>query len=84
MDQASTATGMNAGQGETPNGLAVYHISEIRRIKLDEVQYFDHPYIGAIVSVTRYTGPPPGQDTQDTGGTQDTQGTQATQGGSGQ
>lgn len=31
-------------------------ISERRRIKLDEVHYFDHPYIGAIVSVTRYEG----------------------------
>lgn len=37
----------------------VFHISEKRRIKLDEFNYFDHPYIGAIVSVTRYEGPLP-------------------------
>lgn len=83
-DQAST--GMAGGEAGTQNDLAVYHISEIRRIKLDEVQYFDHPYIGAIVSVTRYTGPPPGQATDQgtgqnapgTGGAQGTEGTQGT------
>jgi hypothetical protein len=36
----------------------VFHISERRRIKLDEIHYFDHPHIGAIVSVTRYEKDP--------------------------
>lgn len=35
-------------------GVEVFRISERRRIKLEEVQYFDHPYIGAILSVTRH------------------------------
>jgi hypothetical protein len=34
--------------------LVPYRISERRRIKLEEVHYFDHPYIGALVSVTRH------------------------------
>lgn len=34
----------------------VFRISERRRIKLEEFHYFDHPYMGAIVSVTRYEG----------------------------
>jgi hypothetical protein len=29
-----------------------YHISEVRRIKPDEVQYFDHPAVGVIALVT--------------------------------
>lgn len=31
-----------------------FEISEKRRIKLEEVHYFDHPYFGAIVMVSRY------------------------------
>lgn len=31
-----------------------YHIAERRRIKLEEYHYFDHPYLGAIVSVWRH------------------------------
>jgi len=56
----SAGTGANdGGMAPMDNGSRVFHISEKRRIKLDEVQYFDHPYIGAIVSVTRYNGPAP-------------------------
>jgi len=45
------------GSGERDaeeRGPDVYHLSEKRRIKLEEFHYFDHPYIGAIVSVTRH------------------------------
>lgn len=31
-----------------------YHLVERRRIKLEERHYFDHPYLGAIVSVWRH------------------------------
>ena len=33
-----------------------YHISETRRVKLNEVHYFDHPYLGAVVRVSRESG----------------------------
>jgi hypothetical protein len=49
----------DVGMAPVDSRVRVFHISEKRRIKLDEVQYFDHPYIGAIVSVTRYEGPTP-------------------------
>lgn len=41
-----------------PDKVKVFHISEKRRIKLDEIHYFDHPRIGALVSVTRYEEEP--------------------------
>ncbi len=43
------------GVGRAPldDGLESYRISETRRIKLDEIHYFDHPFIGAVLSVTR-------------------------------
>jgi len=31
-----------------------YHIVERRRVKLEEYHYFDHPYLGAIVTVWRH------------------------------
>lgn len=30
-----------------------YHLNEVRQVKLDEVQYFDHPAIGVIAIVSR-------------------------------
>lgn len=57
--QSTSAIPAGDGAESGGNGPRVFHISERRRIKLDEVQYFDHPYIGAIVSVTRYEGPMP-------------------------
>jgi len=31
-----------------------YHLRERRRVKLEEYHYFDHPYLGAIVTVWRH------------------------------
>lgn len=45
-----------AASRETAPRSNVFHIAEKRRIKLEEFHYFDHPYIGAIVSVTRHEG----------------------------
>jgi len=36
----------------------VFHLSEKRRIKLEEFHYFDHPRFGAIVSVVRHEDEP--------------------------
>lgn len=44
------------GRTRLDDGLRTLRISEQRRIKLDEVHYFDHPHIGAVLSVTRYQG----------------------------
>lgn len=46
----------DAGSGgiRLGDGFRSYRISETRRIKLDEIHYFDHPYIGAVISVTRH------------------------------
>lgn len=30
-----------------------YHLDEVRQVKLDEIQYFDHPAIGVIAIVSR-------------------------------
>lgn len=30
-----------------------YHLNEVRQVKLDEIQYFDHPAIGVIAIVSR-------------------------------
>lgn len=38
------------------DGIETFHLSERRRIKLEEIHYFDHPYFGAIVSVVRHGG----------------------------
>lgn len=54
--QSMDASGdRETGFGRTPldDGLETYRISETRRIKLDEIHYFDHPFIGAVLSVTR-------------------------------
>jgi hypothetical protein len=34
------------------DGGQIYHIAEIRRVKADEAQYFDHPAVGIIALVT--------------------------------
>lgn len=44
------------GRALLDDGLVSYRISEKRRIKLEEVHYFDHPRIGALLYVTRYEG----------------------------
>lgn len=31
-----------------------YHLGERRRVKLEEFHYFDHPYLGAIITVWRH------------------------------
>jgi len=45
-----------AAAARDAGGLRSYRISERRRIKLEEVHYFDHPYIGALLHVSRYQG----------------------------
>lgn len=59
--QATSFTSIIGGTGaagtEAADAFEVFRISEKRRIKLEEFHYFDHPYIGAIVSVTRYEQP---------------------------
>lgn len=54
-DATSTGDG-SFGRTRLDDGLRSFRISEQRRIKLDEVHYFDHPHIGAVLSVTRYQG----------------------------
>jgi len=58
-EQASDGAG-DGGTGfertRLGSGLASFRISQRRRIKLEEAHYFDHPYIGAILLVTRYEG----------------------------
>jgi hypothetical protein len=36
---------------DEPEGL-IYRIAEKRRVLLDEVHFFDHPYFGALVKVS--------------------------------
>lgn len=57
------AAAQSAGAGESASGRTrledgyqSFRISERRRIKLDEIHYFDHPHIGVVVSVTRHEG----------------------------
>lgn len=35
-------------------GIGAFRLAETRRIKLNQYHYFDHPYMGAIVSVSRH------------------------------
>lgn len=53
---APSTGGGNFGRTRLDDGLRTFRISERRRIKLNEVHYFDHPHIGAVLSVTRYQG----------------------------
>lgn len=55
-DQPSGSGDSPAGRVRLDDAHDTFAITESRRIKLDEIHYFDHPYIGAIVSVTRYQG----------------------------
>lgn len=50
----SVISGSQTSQSRSANRLEVFHLSEKRRIKLEEFHYFDHPFFGAIVSVVRY------------------------------
>lgn len=51
---SSAERGADSGRTRLGDRFQSFRISETRRIKLEEVHYFDHPYIGAILSVTRY------------------------------
>lgn len=57
--QSSGDGDASSGRTRLEDAYEVYAINETRRIKLDEIHYFDHPYIGAIVSVTRHEGAVP-------------------------
>lgn len=53
---ASGSRDTRFGRTRLDDGYDTFRLSEKRRIKLDEIHYFDHPYIGAVLSVTRYEG----------------------------
>lgn len=53
---SSEDRGSGFGGTRLDDGYESFRISETRRIKLDEIHYFDHPYIGAVLSVTRHDG----------------------------
>lgn len=55
-EDAQSTGGGSFGRTRLDDGRRTFRISEQRRIKLDEVHYFDHPHIGAVLSVTRYQG----------------------------
>ncbi len=55
-DQSSGSADSTTGRTRLDDAHDAFALSESRRIKLDEIHYFDHPYIGAIVSVTRHEG----------------------------
>jgi len=54
--EAGAGSGAGPAPGATPvgSGMQTYHLSQRRRIKLEERHYFDHPFIGALISVTRH------------------------------
>ncbi len=49
-----TTVPYSSGYYQTP----VYIIKETRRLKLNEIHYFDHPRFGALVKVSRWTQQP--------------------------
>lgn len=53
---APSTGGGSFGRTRLDDGLRTFRISERRRIKLNEVHYFDHPHIGVVLSVSRYQG----------------------------
>lgn len=54
-----TVIGGTPISGNDPeNRFDVFHLTEKRRIKLEEFHYFDHPRFGAIVSVVRHEDEP--------------------------
>jgi len=50
---SSLPTTVRVPEGAVLSRPQVYRISEKRRIKLNEVHYFDHPYFGALIRVSR-------------------------------
>jgi Peptidoglycan-binding protein, CsiV len=57
---ASLPTTVRVPDGAVLSRPQVYRISEKRRIKLNEVHYFDHPYFGALIRVSRTEDTQPG------------------------
>lgn len=62
----------NSGAGgETPSvysaptgpTIQTYRLTQDRRVKRDELNYFDHPMFGVLAEVTAYEPPPPAQAT---------------------
>lgn len=59
-DEPATPPGVGAAPDGNPAwaepGGPVYRLQERRRLKLDELHYFDHPAFGALVQVSRIEG----------------------------
>ncbi|MHB8453191.1 MAG: CsiV family protein [Acidiferrobacterales bacterium] len=53
--QESASDASAAGGNPAPNAPAIYRISEHRRIRSNETDYFDHPMFGALVRVIPLT-----------------------------
>lgn len=64
-----TETGMgNPADAVAPETVQGITLQEGRRIKLNELQYFDNPRFGVLIEVSPYEGPVPGQDPNRTAG----------------